>query len=63
MISDFSVSSTKNEKARDLYPEHELFLGFHRLAERVGFEPTVELPLHMISSHAPSTTQTSLHDD
>jgi hypothetical protein len=24
------------------------------LAERVGFEPTVRLPVHMISSHAPS---------
>ena len=29
-------------------------------AERVGFEPTVELPLHMISSHAPSASRSSL---
>ena len=25
------------------------------MAERVGFEPTVQLPAHMISSHASST--------
>lgn len=35
--------------------------GLHRYyilrAEEVGFEPTVELPLHRISSAAPSTTQ------
>jgi hypothetical protein len=32
-----------------------------RLAERVGFEPTVEFPLHTLSKRAPSTTRTSLH--
>jgi hypothetical protein len=31
------------------------------LAERVGFEPTVEFPLHTLSKRAPSTTRTSLH--
>ena len=31
-----------------------------RMAERVGFEPTVELPLHMLSRHAPSTTRSPL---
>src|SRR5205807_3725808 len=31
-----------------------------RLAERVGFEPTVGLPLHTLSKRAPSTTRTSL---
>ncbi len=31
-----------------------------KLAERVGFEPTVPLRVHMISSHAPSTTRSSL---
>jgi hypothetical protein len=30
------------------------------LAERVGFEPTVEFPLHTLSKRAPSTTRTSL---
>ena len=30
------------------------------VAERVGFEPTVALPLHMISSHAPSATRSPL---
>ena len=32
-----------------------------RMAERVGFEPTVEFPLHTLSKRAPSTTRTSLH--
>ena len=31
-----------------------------RLAERVGFEPTVEFPPHTLSKRAPSTTRTSL---
>ena len=31
-----------------------------KMAERVGFEPTVELPLHSISNAAPSTTRPSL---
>jgi hypothetical protein len=30
------------------------------MAERVGFEPTVEFPLHTLSKRAPSTTRTSL---
>ena len=29
-------------------------------AEREGFEPSVPLPVHMISNHAPSTTRSSL---
>ena len=31
------------------------------MAERVGFEPTVPLTGHLISSQAPSTTRTPLH--
>ena len=31
-----------------------------KLAERVGFEPTVGFPLHTLSKRAPSTTRTSL---
>ena len=30
------------------------------MAERVGFEPTVEFPLHTLSKRAPSTARTSL---
>ena len=30
------------------------------LDSRVGFEPTVEFPLHTLSKRAPSTTRTSL---
>ena len=32
-----------------------------RVAEREGFEPSVEFPLHTLSKRAPSTTRTSLH--
>jgi hypothetical protein len=31
------------------------------MAERVGFEPTVEFPQHTLSKRAPSTTRTPLH--
>ncbi len=31
------------------------------MAERVGFEPTVELPPHTLSKRAPSATRTPLH--
>lgn len=31
------------------------------MAEKVGFEPTIEFPLYTRSRRAPSTTQTSLH--
>ena len=31
------------------------------MAEREGFEPSVEFPLHTLSKRAPSTTRTSLH--
>ncbi len=30
------------------------------MAEREGFEPSVEFPLHTLSKRAPSTTRTSL---
>ena len=33
---------------------------FMGLAERVGFEPTVEFPLHSLSRRALSTAQTPL---
>ena len=32
----------------------------YKMAERVGFEPTVEFPLHTLSKRAPSTARTSL---
>ena len=31
------------------------------LAERVGFEPTLEFPLNTLSKRAPSATRPSLH--
>jgi hypothetical protein len=31
-----------------------------RMAERVGFEPTVEFPLHTLSKRAPSASRPSL---
>ena len=33
------------------------------LAEREGFEPSVEFPLHTLSKRAPSTTRTSLRSN
>ena len=33
---------------------------FVKMAERVGFEPTVEFPLHSLSRRALSTAQTPL---
>ena len=36
-----------------------LFYLFY-LAEREGFEPSIELPLYTLSRRAPSTTRTSL---
>ena len=33
---------------------------YKKMAERVGFEPTVEFPLHSISNAAPSSTRPSL---
>ena len=35
-------------------------MDLRRLAERVGFEPTVEFPLHTLSKRAQSTTLPSL---
>jgi hypothetical protein len=36
------------------------FYGTEELAERVGFEPTLELPLNTLSKRAPSATRPSL---
>ena len=47
----------KNKKSHQVF----YLVGFLCLAEREGFEPSEELPLHMISNHAPSTTRTPLH--
>jgi hypothetical protein len=37
-----------------------LSLGAVKLAERVGFEPTLEFPLNTLSKRAPSATRPSL---
>lgn len=37
-------------------------LAFHRLAEREGFEPSVQFPTHTLSKRAPSATRTSLQN-
>ena len=36
-------------------------LVFLLMAEREGFEPSVQLPVHTLSRRAPSTARTSLH--
>src|SRR5438552_15966371 len=52
---DLIVSATHLAVARgDVLRERR------RMAERVGFEPTVEFPLHTLSKRAPSTTRPSL---
>ncbi len=38
----------------------QLLIGYLSMAERVGFEPTVEFPLHSLSRRALSTAQTPL---
>src|SRR5262252_5010440 len=35
-------------------------IGFKKMAERVGFEPTLEFPLNTLSKRAPSATRPSL---
>ena len=53
------VRSTSRQTGRPLEPpttERER----RKLAEREGFEPSVEFPLHTLSKRAPSTTRTSL---
>ena len=43
---------------RDARGDRGAFQG--KSAEREGFEPSVRLPVHMISNHAPSATRSSL---
>src|SRR4029434_10325403 len=43
------------------WPRRSSPAGERSLAEREGFEPSVEFPLHTLSKRAPSTTRTSLH--
>jgi site-specific recombinase XerD len=45
---------------RKLPMDGDLEVEGNGMAERVGFEPTVEFPLHTLSKRAPSTTRTSL---
>ena len=47
-------------RARSLNPTPPASRAERGLAERVGFEPTVEFPLHTLSKRAPSATRPSL---
>jgi hypothetical protein len=49
------TSASKSRRLRELRKRRKNWM-----AERVGFEPTVEFPLHTLSKRAPSTTRTSL---
>src|SRR5688572_27501270 len=51
----------KEKRSLDRFRENIVKNGKTGVAERVGFEPTVEFPLHTLSKRAPSTTRTSLH--
>ena len=48
------------DQNRENFEKTGRFGAVTELAERVGFEPTVEFPLHTLSKRAPSTTRTSL---
>ena len=48
------------DQNRQNFDQDRSICRFWKLAERVGFEPTVEFPLHTLSKRAPSTTRTSL---
>ena len=62
----FDAISICKDQRRALLPVRSLsrFINYWKsgqnLAERVGFEPTVEFLLHTLSKRAPSTTRTSL---
>ncbi len=43
--------------------ENALGSGGAMLAEREGFEPSIRLPVYMLSRHAPSTTRPSLQTE
>jgi hypothetical protein len=59
----FLISGEDNAWKTPKYGEKSDKIGLFGqiVAERAGFEPAVRLPVHMISSHAPSATQTPLH--
>jgi hypothetical protein len=61
-VSLKSVTRRIDEKEDDLklLKEHEIVEGGPKLAERVGFEPTLEFPLNTLSKRAPSATRPSL---
>jgi hypothetical protein len=44
----------------DVSPSHKRSIINKILAERVGFEPTLEFPLNTLSKRAPSATRPSL---
>ena len=45
---------------RDLEKFLKWTISHEKMAERVGFEPTVPFRVHTLSKRAPSTTRTSL---
>ena len=51
----------REKGALDDSEENARILNDLNLAEREGFEPSVEFPLHTLSKRAPSTTRPSLH--
>ena len=52
------ATGSGNQKEKSYY--FHMLAGRDSLAEREGFEPSVEFPLHTLSKRAPSTTRTSL---
>ena len=56
----YALRATARQPSPGLPSRSSLANAGERMAERVGFEPTVEFPLHTLSKRAPSTTRTSL---
>lgn len=54
-LSDFIIItySLKNKKSYRVIRDKKIQSSVYSLAERTGFEPAVELPLHTLSKRAP----------
>ena len=61
MLLEYATQGSQQESEdRKLLPSGTLREREKDMAEREGFEPSVEFPLHTLSKRAPSTTRTSL---
>ena len=61
-LSRFSLAASLRSGAENVICRTAITTLIRQVAEREGFEPSVELPLHTLSRRAPSATRTSLLD-